>query len=129
MTRVDTGTILIIDDNDDVRRLVGKILKAAGHDVVEGASGEEALTITETTTPDLVLMDVRLPGGFDGLETTRIIKGDPRMREVPVIALTASVLEKDRQRALAAGCNGFIGKPIDIKNLTSLVEEYLAVRS
>lgn len=129
MTRVDTGTILIIDDNDDVRRLVGKILKAAGHDVVEGASGEEALTITETTTPDLVLMDVRLPGGFDGLETTRIIKGDPRMREVPVIALTASVLEKDRQRALAAGCSGFIGKPIDIKNLTSLVEEYLAVRS
>ncbi|MFA6001680.1 MAG: response regulator [Thermoleophilia bacterium] len=118
--------ILVVDDNDDVRRLVKKVLVMSGHAVMEAAFGQEALTIAEAEIPDLILMDIRLPGELNGLETTRRIKEDPALARVPVVALTASVLEQDRMQALAAGCSGFIGKPIDINDLPGMVDTFIS---
>jgi len=121
-------TILVVDDNEDVRRLLRKVLEASGYGVEEATSADEALEYTQGAVPDLVLMDMRLPGVCDGLEATRRLKSDPRLTSVPVVALTASVLENDRKMAMAAGCSGFIGKPVDIADLAGLVEKHLAVR-
>jgi len=121
----DDRCILVVDDNDDVRRLVKKVLLMKGYQVCEAGSGEEALEAVEKSVPDLILMDIRLPGQFNGLETTSRLKDDARMQRVPVVALTASVLERDRKQALAAGCSGFISKPIDISSLAELVEKYI----
>ncbi len=120
------GNILVVDDNEDVRRLVRKVLEASGYSVVEAASGEEAIRRSGSERPDLVLMDMCMPGTIDGLEATRRLKGDPRLREVPVVALTAASLERDRSLAMAAGCCGFIGKPIDILDLADTVGRYLS---
>lgn len=117
--------ILIVDDNNDVRRLVKKVLEISGHTVLEATIGQEALEIAEEEIPDLILMDIRMPGEFNGLETTRRIKEDPALARVPIVALTASVLDQDRMQALAAGCSGFIGKPIDISDLPRMVETFI----
>lgn len=117
--------ILVVDDNFDVRRLLKKVLEIAGYDVSEAVDGEDALRSVEGRVPDLILMDIRLPGQYDGLETTGRLKDDARLQRVPIVALTASVLERDRQQALAAGCSGFIAKPVDISTLPGLVETFL----
>ncbi|MHB8793693.1 MAG: response regulator [Thermoleophilia bacterium] len=117
--------VLLVDDNEDVRRLVKKVLQMAGYDVCEATSGDEALAAVENEVPDLILMDIRLPGQFNGLETTSRLKDDARMQRVPIVALTASVLERDRRQALAAGCSGFISKPIDISSLPELIEKFI----
>lgn len=118
--------ILIVDDNDDVRRLVKKVLVMSGHIVLEAAMGLEALEIAEEEIPDLILMDIRLQGELNGLETTRRIKEDLALARIPIVALTASVLEQDRMQALAAGCSGFIGKPIDITDLPGVVDTFIS---
>lgn len=117
--------ILVVDDNFDVRRLLKKVLEIAGYDVSEAVDGEDALRSVEGRVPDLILMDIRLPGQLNGLETTGRLKDDARLQRVPMVALTASVLERDRQQALAAGCSGFIAKPVDISTLPGLVETFL----
>lgn len=120
------ATILVVDDQGDIRLLLKKVLEAAGHRVVEAVNGEEALRILESVVPDLVLMDLRLPGELDGLETIARMRMDPRLGRVPVVALTASVLASDRERSLAAGCNGFISKPLDIEVLPGAIERHIA---
>ena len=117
--------ILVVDDNFDVRRLLKKVLEIAGYDVSEAVDGEDALRSVEGRVPDLILMDIRLPGQYDGLETTGRLKDDARLQRVPIVALTASVLERDRQQARVAGCSGFIAKPVDISTLPGLVETFL----
>ncbi|MBI5870276.1 MAG: response regulator [Actinobacteria bacterium] len=117
--------VLVVDDNGDVRRLVKKVLQMSGYEVCEATSGDEALAAVENAIPDLILMDIRLPGQFNGLETTSRLKDDARMQRVPIVALTASVLERDRRQALAAGCSGFISKPIDISSLPELVGKFI----
>lgn len=126
----DEGTptaILVVEDNNDIRRLLRKVLAANGHQVVEAVDGEEAVRVTGDFVPDLVLMDLRLPGALDGLQTTARLREDPRLSRVPVVALTASVLPSDRERALAAGCDGFISKPLDIRLLPEQVERFIAL--
>ncbi len=118
-------TVLVVDDNDDVRRLVKKVLEMSGFNVNEAVDGEGALRSIGDQMPDLILMDIRLPGKLSGLDATCRIKEDSRMQRVPVVALTASVLERDRQQALAAGCNGFIAKPLDISALPKMVETFI----
>lgn len=125
MSEASEYTVMIVDDNDDVRRLLRKVLVAAGHTVLEAANGESALKLAEGTVPDLILMDVRLPGGMDGIEVTSCLKEDPRMKRVPIVALTASVTDRDRQQAIAAGCSGFIGKPVDVTSLPDLIEQFV----
>jgi CheY-like chemotaxis protein len=117
--------ILVVEDNEDSRRLVCKVLKIHGYRVVEATSGEEAVTKAGAEMPDLILMDVRLPGGIDGLEATRRIKNMPKTKDIIILALTASVRPEDMQGALVAGCSGFARKPIDVDELPLKIAEYI----
>jgi two-component system cell cycle response regulator DivK len=118
--------ILVVDDKEDSRVLVAKVLKSRGYEVVGARSGEEAISLAQKEAPDLILMDVRLPGGIDGLEATRRIKAFPELAHIPVLAVTASVRPEDEQRALDMGCDGFIRKPIDIDALPKQVADHIA---
>jgi len=117
--------ILVVDDKEESRRLVGKVLGLHGYEVIGARSGEDAINMAQTELPDLILMDIRLPGGIDGLEATRRIKALPQLAHIPILAMTASVRSEDVQRALDAGCSGFVRKPIDIDELPQLVAEHL----
>ncbi len=118
--------ILVVDDKEDSRVLVGKVLRLRGYEVIGAVTGEDAVNMAQTELPDLILMDVRMPGGIDGLEATRRIKAMPQLAHIPVLAMTASVRPEDEQRALDAGCSGFVRKPIDIDELPKQVAEYIA---
>ncbi len=117
--------IMVVDDNDDGRRLVGKVLKMHRYQVIGVATGEDAITKAQSELPDLILMDIRLPGAIDGLEATRRIKAEPETAKITILALTASVRPEDVQAALDAGCSGFARKPIDIDELPKQVDEYI----
>jgi two-component system cell cycle response regulator DivK len=119
------GTVLVVDDNDDVRRLVRKVLERAGFKVAEANSGKVALEEAEQILPDLILMDIRLPGTVNGLQATKELKENSLTSRIPVVALTAGVMDRDRQMALECGCSGFIGKPIDITELAALVKKFI----
>jgi CheY-like chemotaxis protein len=117
--------ILIVDDNPQNLKLAKVILAAEGYEVKTAIDAEEALQILESSTPRLILMDLQLPR-MDGLELTRRLKADPAHQEVIIIALTAYAMIGDDQKAFAAGCDGYMSKPIDIDTLTRMVAEYLA---
>ena len=118
--------ILVVDVTEDSRVLAGKVLMLRGYEVVGAATGEDAITMAQTELPDLILMDVRMPGGIDGLEATRRIKALPELTHIPILAMTASVRPEDVQRALDAGCSSFVRKPIDIDELPKEVAEHIA---
>ena len=127
MEQKGTGKkILVVDDKEDSRVLVGKILRLRGYEVIGAGTGEEAITMTQNEVPDLILMDVRMPGEVDGLEATRRIKAIPQLAHIPILAMTASVRPEDEFRALDAGCSGFVRKPIDINEFPKQVAEYIA---
>ena len=116
--------ILVVEDNEDNRFLIVKVLSLAGHKTVEAESGEEAVRLSGEARPDLILMDVELKG-MDGLSATTKIKADPATRHIPVVALTAYAMVGDRERAMAAGCDGYLSKPIDVHELAGQVGEFL----
>jgi len=118
--------ILVVDDKEDSRVLVGKILRLRGYEVIEAGTGEDAINMAQSEVPALILMDIRLPGGIDGMEATRRIKGMPQLAHIPILAMTASVRPEDVQHTLDAGCNGFVRKPIDIDELPKQVAEHIA---
>jgi putative two-component system response regulator len=118
-------TILQVEDNAENRVLVRRILEAVGHRVVEAHDGFEAVRLAREARPDLVIMDLHLPG-MDGYAATARIKETPGLAEVPVVALTANVLAGDRERCLAAGCDGYIKKPIDVFNFADEIWQYYA---
>jgi two-component system cell cycle response regulator DivK len=118
--------ILVVDDKEDSRILVTKVLKRHGYEVIGARSGEEAIALAQKELPALILMDVRLPGGMSGLEATQRIKALPELARIPVIAMTASVRAEDERRALAEGCDGFLRKPIDIDALPKQVADFIA---
>jgi len=118
--------ILVVDDKEESSRLVGKVLRLHGYEVIAARSGEDAINMAQTELPDLILMDIRLPGGIDGMEATRRIKALPQLAHIPILAMTASVRPEDMQRALDAGCSGFVRKPIDIGELPKQVAEHIA---
>jgi CheY-like chemotaxis protein len=120
--------ILIVDDNTQNLKLVRVVLANEGYDVHTAANAEDALQLLRTVTPRLILMDIQLPG-MDGLELTRRLKADPATRAVRVIALTAYAMKGDDEKAFAAGCDGYITKPIDVERLPVVVSSYLAERS
>ena len=121
-------SILIIDDNAQNLKLARVVLANEGFDVRTASNAEDALQLLRTVTPRLILMDIQLPG-MDGLELTRRLKADPATRAIGVIALTAYAMKGDDEKAFAAGCDGYITKPIDIERLPALVSSYLAERS
>ena len=118
--------ILVVDDMEDSRVLVRKVLGRHGYEVIGAGTGEDAINMAQTELPDLILMDIRLPGGIDGLEATRRIKALPQVAHIPILAMTASVRPEDMQRALDEGCSGFVRKPIDIDELPKQVAEHIA---
>ena len=121
---MDAATILYIEDNIDNRTLVRRVLQIEGYRVMEAESGFKAFEILRSEIPDLVLMDINLPD-MDGYEITTRLKQMPSLARVPVIAMTANVMKGDREKTLAAGCDGYISKPIDIDTLPSQIARFL----
>ena len=116
--------ILVVDDNPRNLKLAFDVLEDAGYEVVEAVDAEEAQSMIDRNLCDLILMDIALPG-MDGLTLTRKIKANERTKHIRIIALTAFAMKGDDQKALAAGCDGYITKPIDIHQLPVQVAEIL----
>ncbi len=116
--------ILIVEDNEANRLLAGAVLEREGYRVEMAGNAEEALQKLVNGSPDLILMDVQMPG-MDGLTLTRRLKGDARTADIPVVALTALAMMGDRERTLEAGCSGYISKPINTRTFASEVSKYL----
>lgn len=104
--------ILLVEDEPDTRELVRLTLELDGHEVLEAATAEEAISKARAGRPGLILMDLSLAGQFDGLEATKRLRADPSFDEVPIVALTAHAMQGDRERSLAAGCDEHWTKPI-----------------
>jgi len=119
------GRILIVDDNAINLKLAAEVLFAEGCEVTRAIDAENALRVLAELIPDLILMDIGLPG-MDGLTLTRLIKADPRLCRVPVVALTAYAMRGDDLKAVEAGCDGYITKPIDTRKLITQVASILA---
>ena len=116
--------ILIVDDNESNLKLMKAVLDSDDFVVKTAMDAEEAKRVLETFEPHLILMDIQLPG-MDGLEFTRLLKRDPARRQITVLALTAYAMKGDEEKALAAGCDGYITKPIDTRSLVKLIGSYL----
>lgn len=116
-------TILIVDDNAINLKLVSVILEMEGHAVVRAVDAEQALQLLDDLVPDLILMDIALPG-MDGLALTRRLKATASLSGVPIVALSAFAMKGDKERALAAGCDGYITKPIDTRRFPQQVQSY-----
>jgi len=116
--------ILVVDDNAINLKLAAAVLLSHGHAVLRASDADEAQLVLAQSVPDLILMDIALPG-MDGLTLTRRLKADPRLAHVPVIALTAFAMKGDDVKAREAGCDGYITKPIDTRALPRLIEQAL----
>ena len=116
--------ILYVEDNPDNRLLIRRVLGAQGYTIAEAENAKKALEYVATNTPDLILMDINMPD-MDGYTLTAKMKTFPQLFDVPIIALTANVMRGDRERTLAAGCDGYIQKPIDIDDLPQQISRYL----
>ena len=119
------ATVLYIEDNQENRLLVRRILQAEGYNVLEAGSAQQALEIVLSQPPDLILMDINLPE-VDGYTLTSQLKSIPSLGRIPIVALTANVMKGDRERTLEAGCDGYIQKPIDVDTLPHQINRYLA---
>lgn len=117
--------ILVIEDNLDNMILIADMLKALQLEVIEAADGEQGIRAAAAEKPDLILMDLSLPR-MDGWEATRVIKSDPALSHIPVIAVTAHAMYDDRERARAAGCDAYITKPINMRELAQIIRQHLA---
>ena len=120
-----TKRILIVEDQEDNRKILRDLLTSAGYEPIEAVTGEEGVTLAETRRPDLVLMDIMLPG-MDGYEITRRLRADERFRRLPVLALTAKAMKGDREKCIAAGASDYLAKPIDAERLFSMLRVWLS---
>jgi CheY-like chemotaxis protein len=116
--------ILLVEDNDVNRRLAEFLLRSQGYEVREAASAEQAFEILAMERPDLIVMDIQLPD-MDGLEVTRRLKEDRLLRNIPVIAVTSFAMTGDEQKAMSAGCIGYLIKPIDKSTFISEIASHL----
>jgi len=116
--------ILIVEDTEDNRQIMRDLLTSAGFEVVEAHDGQAAVTTAGMLKPDLILMDIQLPV-LDGYEAARLIKADPALRHIPIIAVTSYALSGDEEKARAAGCSGYIAKPFSPRRMLATVSEFL----
>jgi two-component system cell cycle response regulator DivK len=116
--------ILIVDDNSSNLELMGDLLDASGYDVRRALDANEALATLHDFRPRLILMDIQLPG-MDGLTLTRMLKSNPSKRHIIILGLTGYAMPGDAERVLAAGCDGYIQKPIDTRALPGVIQSYL----
>jgi two-component system cell cycle response regulator DivK len=119
------STVLIVEDNDKNMKLARDVLQAKGYQTLEAETGEEGVRLAKEKVPDLVLMDIQLPG-INGIEAFRQIRADPKTARIPVVALTASVTPTDRSQITAAGFDAFVGKPINLKEFLDTVKRLVA---
>jgi len=117
--------VLVVDDHELNLKLAREILTAHGYEVVAASSGEEGITLARQRRPALILLDMQLPD-IDGLEVLRRLRSVPETKDLPVVALTAQAMAGDRDRFLAAGCNGYIQKPISLRTFSQQVEQFFA---
>ena len=119
------AAILIVDDNPTNLKLAADVLKCEGHTITRARDAEEAQRVLRQTQPDLILVDIQMPG-MDGLTLTRLLKTNPSYKHIPVVALTSFAMKGDEDRAREAGCHSYIIKPIDTRKLPGQVAEILA---
>jgi two-component system cell cycle response regulator DivK len=121
------ANILVIEDNPSNLKLAATVLGYAGHRVLSAECGEDGIEIAHRERPDLILMDVQMPG-MSGLDATRLLKADPATAAIPVLALTAYAMKGDKQHILAAGCDGYLAKPYGHAELVAAVAKLLGVK-
>jgi two-component system cell cycle response regulator DivK len=116
--------ILVVEDQEDNRRIVRDLLTSVGYEVIEAVSGEDGIRMAETQAPDLILMDIQLTG-LDGYEATRRIKANAALRQIPIIAVTSYALSGDDASAFEAGCDAYVSKPFSPRALLAKIREFL----
>jgi two-component system, cell cycle response regulator DivK len=116
--------ILVIEDQDDNRAILRDLLSAAGYDLIEAVDGAEGIAKAEAEKPDLILMDIQMPL-IDGYDATRRIKANPDLKAIPIIAVTSYALSGDEAKTRAAGCDGYIAKPYDPREMLRLIRKFL----
>ncbi len=119
-----TKRILVVEDQEDNRRILRDLLTSADYEVIQATAGEEGVALAEAHRPDLILMDIRL-SDIDGYEATRRIKANANLKEIPIIAVTSYALSGDDVKAYEAGCSGYVAKPYSPRNLLAKIREYL----
>lgn len=120
-----TTRILVIEDNVDSREILRDLLTSVGYEIIEATTGPEGVCAAATQTPDLILMDLHLPG-LNGYDATRRIKAHPALGHIPIIAVTSYALSGDDVKAFQAGCDGYVAKPFDPRTLLATIRTYLA---
>jgi two-component system cell cycle response regulator DivK len=118
------GRILVVEDNPKNLKLVRDVLTFSGYEVIEATSGEDGVRLADEASPDLILMDLQLPG-IDGAEALRQIRINDKNPEVPVVAVTAFAMNEDRSRAFESGFDGYVEKPISARSLPQLIKDFL----
>jgi two-component system cell cycle response regulator DivK len=119
-----TKCILVVEDQDDNKKIMRDLLGTADYEMMEAENGEQAVAMVAQRRPDLILMDIQLPI-LDGYEATRRIKADPALRSIPIIAVSSYALSGDDQKARVVGCNDFVSKPFSPRQLLAKVRQYL----
>jgi two-component system cell cycle response regulator DivK len=119
-----TKRILVVEDQEDNRRIIRDLLASTGYEMIEALDGETGVRLAETERPDLILMDIQLPL-LDGHEATRRIKDNPELRAIPVIVVTSYALSGDDVKAMEAGCDAYVAKPFSPRQLLSKIREFL----
>lgn len=117
--------VLVIDDQVTVRRLVEMTLQAHGINVLQAESGEKGVEVAQRESPDLIIMDIMMPGGMDGFETVHVLRNQEGIRDCPIIMLTAKDQKPERERAFEAGVDDYLAKPFKLKDLIRKVENLL----
>ena len=118
------STILIVEDNEKNMKLVRDVLQVKGYETIEAGTGEDGVRLAAERMPDLVLMDIQLPG-MNGIDALKALRAEPSTARIPVIALTASVMQQDRQEIMSAGFDAFIEKPINLREFLATVQKTL----
>ncbi|MBF0476640.1 MAG: response regulator [Deltaproteobacteria bacterium] len=121
----ETKTILVVEDNEINMKLVKTLLTIKNYIVLEAGDGEKGIELARIHKPDLILMDIQLPG-MDGLTATQAIKSEADLSCIPIVALTSHAMRGDEERALAAGCSGYITKPIDTRSFLAKIHAFLS---
>ena len=122
--RRGSGRILVVEDQEDNRRIIRDLLSTMGYQLIEAVDGEAGVRLAKEHRPDLILMDIQLPV-LDGYEATRRIKADPELRSIPIVVVTSYALSGDDQKAVAAGCDGYVAKPFSPRQLLATVRKFL----
>ena len=116
--------VMVVEDNEKNMKLMRVVLKAKGYNIIEAATGEEALNLLKNQKPDIILMDIQLPG-IDGLTLIKQIKASVITKDIPIIAVTAYAMKGDEQKILDTGCDAYVSKPINTQELPRIVEKYI----